>query len=267
MVQITPDIERIIREVLADLGLSPQSPCACTAPAEATSAIGPAPAPSSLQPSPAPVQPPAPAPLPTPARPSGDLVVADRVVTLAALGDRLAAARRLLVPPRAVVTPAVRDELRRRNVLLVVAEPNVAGSTAAGQSGRIVVTVLGSRIDPKPLVDELESSGAKVEIQRFDCLIRATNDMAARLVDTGAAGVLLTNYGAVAMCLANRHQGVRAVLASDEARTAEDAASVGANLLVVEPRRLAPEAMRQIVTAFGRQGPGRCPEALRERLA
>ena len=46
------------------------------------------------------------------------------------------------------------------------------------------------------------------------------------------AGVMLSNYGAIAMCLANRHQGVRAILASDESRTATDAVSVGANLLV-----------------------------------
>jgi hypothetical protein len=249
MVQTTTDIERIVREVLADLGLSPPPALAATDDAaKAKDAES--------------EQKPFDQPLP-PVRPAGDVVVADRVVTLAGIGDRLVAARRLVVLPRAVVTPAVRDELRRRNVALVVEERT---ATAPGPR-KIALTVLGSRIDATPLVDELQRLNMTVDLQRFDCLVRATDDMAGRLAAAGIAGVLLSNYGAIALCLANRHKGVRAVLASDESRTAGDAVSVGANMLVLEPRRVAPEAMRQIVTAFCRQGPGECPDELRERLA
>ncbi|NLS93598.1 MAG: hypothetical protein GXX96_15675 [Planctomycetaceae bacterium] len=250
MVQTTADIDRIVREVLAELGLLSQ-------PADSTEEdrVEPADAPQ-----PEPASPPRPA---SPARPAGDVVVSERVVTLAAIGERLASARRLVVQPRAVVTPAVRDELRRRNVTLVVEQPTAAAASAAN---RVALTVLGSKTDPKPLADELARLGMVVDLQTFDCLVRATDDMARRLADGGTVGVLLSNYGAVAMCLANRHQGVRAVLASDESRTATDAVSVGANTLILEPRRMAPETMRQIVTAFCRQGPGVCPEELRERL-
>lgn len=249
MVQKAADIERIVRDVLADLGLVPAG-SAPSAPASTTTAEPAAPTPS-------------PTKQPTPAtRPPGDVVVADRVVTLAGIGTRLASARRLVVPPRAVVTPAVRDELRRRNVTLVVEDT----AKDAARGGRVALTVLGSRIDPKPLNEDLERHGMAVDVQRFDCLVRATDDMAKRLPQTGATGVLLSNYGAVAMCLANRHQGVRAILASDESRTATDAVSVGANLLVAEPRRMAPDALRQIVSAFCRQGPGECPEELLDRL-
>ncbi len=251
MVHTTADIDRIVREVLAELGLSASPPCACSAADDVSAADAVASASRPAEP-------------PAPPRSAGDVVVADRVVTLAGIGERLSSARRLVVPPRAVVTPAVRDELLRRNVTLVV-EENSAIATTTG--GKLALTVLGSRIDPKPLADELGREGMTVEVQRFDCLIRATDDMARRLAGAGTAGVLLANYGAVAMCLANRHRGVRAILASDESRTATDAVSVGANVLVVEPRRTAPEVMRQIVTAFCRQGPGECPEELRDRLA
>lgn len=250
MVQTTADIDRIVREVLAELGLLSQ-PADSTNEDRVESANAPQPQPASpLRPAP-------------PARPAGDVVVSERVVTLAAVGERLASARRLVVQPRAVVTPAVRDELRRRNVTLVVEQPTAAAASAAN---RVALTVLGSKTDPKPLADELARLGMAVDLQTFDCLVRATDDMARRLADGGTVGVLLSNYGAVAICLANRHQGVRAVLASDESRTATDAVSVGANALVLEPRRMAPETMRQIVTAFCRQGPGACPEELRERL-
>ena len=48
-----------------------------------------------------------------------ELRLRDRVVTLAALRDRLASVRRLIVPAKAVVTPAVRDELKARQIELV----------------------------------------------------------------------------------------------------------------------------------------------------
>lgn len=250
MVQKAADIERIVRDVLADLGLATAS---CAPPV-----VEKASAPGQVEPATEPAE----QPLPPP-RPVGDVVVADRVVTLACVGERLASARRLVVPPRAVVTPAVRDELRRRNVTLVVEETT---TTATNACGKVALTVLGSRIDPKPLADDLQRQGQAVEVQRFDCLIKANDDMSRRLASHGTAGVMLSNYGAVAMCLANRHQGVRAILASDESRTATDAVSVGANLLILEPRRVAPEAMRKIVAAFCQQGPGECPAELLDRL-
>jgi ribose 5-phosphate isomerase RpiB len=250
MVQKTADIERIVRDVLVDLGLASAI--------HAPSVVERASAPGFVEPAPERVEQPVPPP-----RPVGDVVVADRVVTLAGIGERLASARRLVVPPKAVVTPAVRDELRRRNVTLVVQENT---TTATDACGRVALTVLGSRIDPKPLADELQRQGLTIDVQRFDCLIKANDDMSRRVATPGTTGVMLSNYGAVAMCLANRHQGVRAILASDESRTATDAVSVGSNLLIVEPRRTTPDTMRKIVAAFCQQGPGECPKELLDRL-
>jgi hypothetical protein len=50
---------------------------------------------------------------------ASELRLSDRVVTLAALKDRLNNVSRVSVPSKAVVTPAVRDELRQRGVELV----------------------------------------------------------------------------------------------------------------------------------------------------
>ncbi|MBL9081025.1 MAG: hypothetical protein JNK76_04425, partial [Planctomycetales bacterium] len=46
------------------------------------------------------------------------LEVAAQVVTLAEIDGRLGDKRRLVVGPKAVVTPAVRDVLRQRNIVL-----------------------------------------------------------------------------------------------------------------------------------------------------
>lgn len=50
---------------------------------------------------------------------AGELRLSDRVVTLAAIKDRLASVRRVVVAAKAVVTPAVRDELKHRQIELV----------------------------------------------------------------------------------------------------------------------------------------------------
>ena len=43
-----------------------------------------------------------------------EVVIRRRLISLADLPERMAGVRRLVVPSRAVVTPAVRDELQRR---------------------------------------------------------------------------------------------------------------------------------------------------------
>jgi hypothetical protein len=54
-------------------------------------------------------------------RPGGeDLVLAERVVTMRVVEGRLTNVSRVVIGPQAVVTPAVRDELRAKNVELVV---------------------------------------------------------------------------------------------------------------------------------------------------
>ena len=48
-----------------------------------------------------------------------ELVLTERVITMRTIDGRLAGVQRLLVPPKSVVTPAVRDELRTHKIELV----------------------------------------------------------------------------------------------------------------------------------------------------
>jgi hypothetical protein len=50
---------------------------------------------------------------------TAELTVTDRVVTLRSLEGRLMSVSRLIVSAKAVVTPAVKDELRARRIELV----------------------------------------------------------------------------------------------------------------------------------------------------
>jgi hypothetical protein len=54
-----------------------------------------------------------------PATATNELAVSERVVTMRSIEGKLAGINRLIVSGRAVVTPAVKDELRQRNIELV----------------------------------------------------------------------------------------------------------------------------------------------------
>jgi hypothetical protein len=51
--------------------------------------------------------------------PNGQLDLPDRVVTLRHIEGRLVGVKRVVVQPRAVITPAVQDELRQQKIELV----------------------------------------------------------------------------------------------------------------------------------------------------
>ena len=229
MAEPASQLERIVLEVLADMGLAPRpGPAGATGPAE------------------------------------GDLIVERRVVTLADLPERLDGVRRVVVPPGAVVTPSVRDALHRRHLPLIFGTPTTQASAG---SPRVILMTLGAKHDPAPLVKDLAGEGFAVEPRRVDCLIAATDQLAGELRPGGTLGVLLTGHAAAALCLANRLAGVRAVRAATVEGVSADAEAVGANLLVVDPAAQGSFPTRQMVLRFLRTGPWECPQVFRQRLA
>ncbi|MCO6457261.1 MAG: hypothetical protein J5I93_18340, partial [Pirellulaceae bacterium] len=54
-----------------------------------------------------------------PAADTARLAIRERVVTMAVLRDRLSGVRQVVVHPRAIVTPLVRDELKQRRIELL----------------------------------------------------------------------------------------------------------------------------------------------------
>ncbi len=192
-----------------------------------------------------------------------ELVINARVVTLSEVEGRLGPVRRLVVPPQAVVTPAVRDELYRKNITLAyatTAKPQAAGSL------RLVLVTAGKRFDPAALVHALGKEDIQVEQHASDCLIAAADQLAAELRKANTLGVLLTRHTAAGLCLANRHRGVRAVSGADAPAVANAAAAVGANLLVLDPGVVGFFQLKQIVTEFCRSGTRECPEVYQEQL-
>ena len=179
------------------------------------------------------------------------------------VAGKLESIRRLIVPPKAVVTPAVRDELHRQNVSLAFATP---ADDRPRELPRLVLVTAGRRLDATALIDAIGRQGIAAQPHASDCLIAATDLLADEVTRPGTLGLLITRHPAAAVCLANRHRSVRAASATDVAMVAAAVESVGANVLVIDPNLTGPVQQKQIVTEFCRGGTRDCPEVFRERL-
>jgi hypothetical protein len=269
MTETAADIERIVREVLAQMGVA-RSECANEAArlidgkngGKAEVAPG-----SLLTPDPSPARGkgtkgPHPGPLPE-GEGSNEFIVTARVVTLASLPEKFNGVRKLVVSPCAILTPSVRDELQLRGV--TVEHRKTAPACAPAGRVRLVVAASGTTLDPIALASVLEGQTAAAQTHRFDCLIAATDKLAAELATAGTLVVLVTPHTAAALCLANRLPGVRAVLGVEAEAVGADADAVGANLLVLSPAA-GFFRLKQMAGRFLEGGPRACPSVFGKRL-
>jgi hypothetical protein len=228
------DIELIVREVMAQLSQA-------STPAAAASPLA--------------------APPPTPVAQSNDLVIDARVVTMESIAGRLNGTKQVMVPPGALVTPSVRDELRRRGI-----ELRQECAVKKCKSLAPVLLVVGrTSSDPGLAVQMLRQEGIDVKAESTHCLIRAT-EMLAAAVAARALGVLWTRHAAVGLCLVNRNANLRAVLATSVPVTAKAVAAVGANVLVIDPTIGTMYEKKQVLRAFCLGGIRECPEELKQGL-
>ena len=109
------------------------------------------------------------------------VTVAARVVTMREIADRLPTMRRLVVSREAIVTPAVRDELLRRGIELSRADAAKNQPAAV----RLVLMTSGTDFDPTALAATLVREGFGVECSASDCLIAATESLAVDRVKNG----------------------------------------------------------------------------------
>jgi hypothetical protein len=271
MTQIPLDIDRVVREVLAELKRAPTSSATAASGANASLSISvenKAGATAGLSSSAentvkqAGHQPKVDHGTPTSSSTS-ELVLSTRLVTMDDIEDRLYGIRRVVVGPHAVVTPAVRDALQQRNITLSRALPT---KNTTGASLRLVVVAAQTKLDPKLVASTLQGGGIDVECHRTDCIIVATDRLAGELSKNDTLGLLLTPHTAAALCLANRLAGVRAVMGNNTGRLAADLVSVGANLLVVDPQSVGLSKLCQMAAEYCRGGIRPCPEVFRKRL-
>ncbi|MBN1394639.1 MAG: hypothetical protein JW959_06420 [Pirellulales bacterium] len=225
------EIDRVVREVLAELGAAPSGTerPATTAAREDR---------------------------------NGALTLSSSVVSTDELNGRLDSVRRVVVQRRAVVTPSARDELLRRGIALEYADSREQST----RTFRLVMVAADADYNVAPLAAALDREGFGVERSQQDCLMAAVDNLAEAVCGGDALGVLLSSNAAAGLCLANRLPGVRAIGAGNASEVSAAAEAVGANLLVADPKAGSFFQLKRVVAEFARGGVRQCPATFRERL-
>ena len=193
---------------------------------------------------------------------SGQLRLSQRVVTTALLDGRLDGVRQVIVPVRAVVTPAVRDTLRKKRITIVSESEQ---PDAASSCDKITIGIVDPSGEFSAAMAAVSAELGDVGRLETDCVIKAVRGVAEEVAASRSAGMVLTQQPSVAVCLANRQPGVRAALAVSVAAVQEAMQWVGANLLVVNPALHGVYELRVMAREFAK-GSHECPEQYSKAL-
>ena len=237
----TFDIDAIVRQIMADLGVTGASSPIALGSANVSKAV---------------------VKKPVKDKKSDDkskLHLLDSLVTLASLEGRLDDVREVVITPNAVVTPSVRDLLYKKEIRLQtsgfklqekVSIVNPEARSSKTETWKVWLGLHDLKREPETLLNYLQGNGSFVKAS-FRCIIATVEAAVKQLCESqNNRAIIATNYAAAAMVLANRYASVRAIVGNSPEQTVQDAAQVGANLLVLSVDRLGAYRMREIARAF-----------------
>jgi ribose 5-phosphate isomerase RpiB len=177
---------------------------------------------------------------------SSTLTFSGRLVTLAALEGRLIGLKQLVVGPKTIVTPAVKDELKKRGITIVQHESALPQTLQV----RLLVSAAGGAQSKPGLRADLNN--ATPGIEWLEC--QATNSLSGTVLELSKnidqrklLGLLLSDQPFTAAMLANRNQNIRAAAVDDVRSVDEALCQIGCNLLAVDARRVGPAVLKLIV--------------------
>jgi len=174
------DIEQIVQQVLRQLepAAAPAASVACTAPAKVTSTA----------------------------------TLTERVITADLLAAHAQAGQQVQLTGNALVTPAARDYAREKQLTLIAAAPEAAGSVKTAGARWLLLTVDESSACQGAITAVKKQTSVRLQTERGDTAKDAAETSARELNRGGADGVvILCDKIATAACYANRHENIRAV--------------------------------------------------------
>ena len=178
------------------------------------------------------------------------LVLHNPVITLETITEAnqsLTDVNTVVVHQRAVVTPAVMDELRERKVQMI-RQQNLAATKSTPAS--LVFTTYETDWN---LAEWMSSAGkvfARSETLPNDCIEEISSELKLALASGKNLGVIVTSQSAKASCVANRLNGVRAAVGFDRESTIEAMGSLNPNVLIVDPRGKNAFQLRNLLELF-----------------
>ena len=194
-----------------------------------------------------------------------------RVISLADLKQLPADARGIQVSSDALITPAAKDELRDRGVQIVRGQQNSTTKTTERSATSLVIGTVEATTGKFATVIDQAIAGLRKQKQQIEQLPRLPlAEQIDALVDPvvrgGRRGVLVTSEVSAALCLANRHSGMRAVLGTTKNSVRRDVERLAANLLVVDPAARSTFEVMQLIGEFAKAEAGSNAEAWQSRL-
>jgi hypothetical protein len=164
---------------------------------------------------------------------------------------------------RAIVTPAAKDELRDRGIAL---QRGVSTDASDTVTTRTLLFAAEERCDTDALARSLRPVNVGIETVVIGDLANTVDALAGQVARDGTVAVIATARPAAAVCLANRHMGVRAVAAGGIGDVERAVAAVGANMLVIDTVGTSTHTLRMAVRRFAELAPRRPPSELAARL-
>jgi len=178
------------------------------------------------------------------------------VITAILLEDLHRDGHELRLPADSLLTPAARDWMKDHPV-------PVAWEDEADGTGQLAVVMDPSRQELRLMRTMLDRQGGLAEVIEPESgrngMVAATRQLCGAVAGGRVAkGVLFVQDGALPVCLANKHRGIRAALGLN-VPTVEDACrEIGINVLVLEYPTLTTYQMKQMIDRL-REGAASAP--------
>ncbi len=183
-----------------------------------------------------------------------ELIVEEKVVSLSRLRGQLTGVSKLVVRKGAIVTPAVRDLLKEKQITWEVRQGTTAVNKAALTCG-----IAELKQPAEPIWKALKDAGLVSRQLTGRELKGLAKELAANVQRAGQLSLLITDTPELAACLANRQRGVRAAVAGCAKSMQRALRTLGVNLLVVDPIGKETAALVAIVKEFVSSGGGQVP--------
>ena len=194
---------------------------------------------------------------------AGVFQLAEKLVTAASLAAIPAGTRTVMLRHDALITPSGRDAARAAGCTLVRSAKGAQAASGAARAGRPFFVAVAecpgdvaartvSLVCVLPGAQQLPATG----------LADVVTSLGLHLARDGGRGILLAGRPHVAVALANRSAGVRAVTARDTTTLLAAAEECAANLLVIAPRDFSGSSLERIGVTLAGRDPAPAPAEL-----
>ncbi len=182
--------------------------------------------------------------------PSHSLVLRQPLISLADVVHRVDEGMVISVLPGTVITPSARDYLRGKLARLEVSGGRTPSWPSSSPERTLILAIACARLPVDAAERAVQKTGWPMQRIPHTGLPGTVAEMAEAIGLGGSAGVLFTDETAAALCLANRHKGVRAASAASVVDVDAAAEAIGLNLLVLCPEGKSHWQLQRMVQKF-----------------